>query len=121
MCFTSERLLFKDVFGVFDAARAGKAEISKKTAEKLGLVHGHVVKVVCVCVCVCVGGGGRINFLYLKKEEEINAAYLLSPSGEPCWPRYFQSPLSEYETRAVTIHFTQRKKDDFSDQTCRRR
>lgn len=54
----------------------------------------------------------RFNFLHLKKGG-ISATYLLSPSGEPCWPRYFQSPLSECETRAVTIHFTHGKKTIF--------
>lgn len=61
---------------------------------------------------------GRKDDSFLKP---LSWTYLPVPSGEPCWPRYFQSPLSECESRAVAIHFTQRKKDGFSDQTCRRR
>lgn len=48
-----------------------------------------------------------------KKKKTFRFTYLPSPSGEPCWPRYFQSPLSECESRAVAIHFTQRKKTVF--------
>lgn len=79
----------------------------KEDSRKLGLVRGHDVE-------VGRGGGGgggerHLNFFF----EPFGGAYLPSPSGEPCWPRYFQSPLSECESRAVAIHFTQRKKTVF--------
>lgn len=54
--------------------------------------------------------GEKIRFILVAIR---GSTYLPLPSGEPCWPRYFQSPLSECESQAVAIHFTRRKKDGF--------
>lgn len=56
--------------------------------------------------------GGKHIYIYILISP-LSRPYLLLPSGEPCWPRYFQSPLSECQSRAAAMHFTQRKKTIF--------